>query len=137
MMTWVEGRKMSDVLRDSNSSDKEETLNPDIDEGTLKALYRQMARVLLELWILDFDCIGSLDSDQVTGKPQVTKRPLTLAMNELIRTCGLKDITPPRTYTSSTDYIVSLLELQSNHLRQQRNSIYDAMDCREKYACRI
>ncbi|GCB23217.1 hypothetical protein AAWM_06102 [Aspergillus awamori] len=136
IMTWAEGRKMSDVLRKSDPTDKEETLNPDIDEETLKALYGQMARVLLELWKLDFDCIGSLGSDQVTGKPQVTKRPLTLAMNELVRTCGLKDLTPPRTYTSSTDYIVSLLELQSNHLRQQRNSIYDAMDCREKYACR-
>ncbi|RAK89661.1 phosphotransferase enzyme family protein [Aspergillus costaricaensis CBS 115574] len=136
IMTWVEGRKMSELLRTSDSSDKEETLNPDIDEEALKALYGQMAQVLLELWKLDFDCIGSLANNEVTGKPQVTKRPLTLAMNELVRTCGLTDLDPPRTYNSSTDYIVSLLELQSKHLQQQRNSIYDSTDCREKYACR-
>ncbi|PYH70851.1 aminoglycoside phosphotransferase family protein [Aspergillus vadensis CBS 113365] len=136
IMTWVEGRKMSEVLRTSDSSDKKETLNPDIDEEMLKALYGQMAQVLLELWKLDFDCIGSLGNHEVTGKAQVTKRPLTLAMNELVRTCGLTDLDPPRTYNSSTDYIVSLLQLQSKHLKQQRNSIYDSTDCREKYACR-
>ncbi|GAA88089.1 phosphotransferase enzyme family protein [Aspergillus luchuensis IFO 4308] len=136
IMTWIEGRKMSELLRTSDSSDKEETLNPDIDEETLKALYGQMAQVLLKLWKLDFDCIGSLSNNEVTGKPQVTKRPLTLAMNELVRTCGLTDLDPPRTYNSSTDYIVSLLELQSKHLQQQRNSIYDSADCREKYASR-
>ncbi|GLB04958.1 hypothetical protein AtubIFM57258_010985 [Aspergillus tubingensis] len=136
IMTWVEGKKMSELLRTSDSSDKKETLNPDIDVETLKALYGQMAQVLLELWKLDFDCIGSLGNNKVTGKPQVTKRLLTLAMNELVRTCGLTDLDPPRTYNSSTDYIVSLLELQSKNLQQQRNSIYDSTDCREKYACR-
>ncbi|GKZ29534.1 hypothetical protein AbraIFM66950_005371 [Aspergillus brasiliensis] len=136
IMTWVEGRQMSDVLRRSGSSNNVETLDPDIDKETLKTLYEQMAQVLLELWKLDLDRIGSLDYDHMTGKLQVNNRPLTLAMNELVRTCGLTDPTSRRTYNSLADYIVSLLELQSKHLQQQRNSIYDATDCREKYACR-
>lgn len=41
-----------------------------------------------------------------------------------------------RTYTISMDYIMSLIELQWTNLRQQRNSIFDSEDCRQKYTCR-
>ncbi|PWY75252.1 hypothetical protein BO94DRAFT_627266 [Aspergillus sclerotioniger CBS 115572] len=136
IMTWVEGRKMSELLRKDASSGKDEALDLDIDGDMLRVLYGQMAHILLELWKLDFDRIGSLGRDEGTGESRITERPVTLAMNELVRTCGLVDSTPTRTYTSSADYIISLLESQSTHLQEQRNSIYDSTDCREKYACR-
>ncbi|OOG00305.1 hypothetical protein ASPCADRAFT_125356 [Aspergillus carbonarius ITEM 5010] len=136
IMTWVEGRKMSEVLRKDGSSDQDEALDPAIDGGVLKSMYAQMAHILLELWKLDFDRIGSLGRDESTGESRITHRPVTLAMNELVRTCGLVDSTPRKFYSSAADYIIALLELQSLHLQQQRNSIYDSTDCREKYACR-
>jgi hypothetical protein len=95
-----------------------------------------MAEILLELWKLDFDCIGCLSKDQQNGQYMVDGPPLTLEVNELIRTCGVGNRTPSGVYRSSTDYFASLLQLQSIHLREQRNSMYDSEDCREKYACR-
>jgi hypothetical protein len=137
LMTWVEGRKMSEVLRKHSADTKEDVLDPDIDPQTLQILYEQMAEIMVELWNLDFTCIGSLGYDEAGGTWSIDGRPLTLEMNELIRTCGLpNDCIPNRTYRSSTDYIFSLLELQSTHLERQRNSVYDSVDCREKYACR-
>ncbi|RAQ50875.1 hypothetical protein AFGD_003458 [Aspergillus flavus] len=136
IMTWIDGKKMSDVLRQNDLSDKHDTLDPAINPETLKTLYGEMAEILLQLWGLDFDKIGSISEDSMTGKPVVDGRPLTRELNELIRTNGLNDCTPRRIYHTSVDYITSLLALQSMHLEQQRNSVYDSKDCREKYACR-
>lgn len=134
IMAWIEGRKMSEILRKDTPG--EDILNPDIDSRTLGLLYSQMAEILLELWKLDFDCIGCLGQDQQSGQYMVDGPPLTLEVNELMRTCGLGNRTPSGVYHSSTDYIASLLQLQSTHLRDQQNSVYDSEDCREKYACR-
>ncbi|PYH82507.1 hypothetical protein BO82DRAFT_413724 [Aspergillus uvarum CBS 121591] len=126
---------MSDILRQDDLSDKHDVLDPAIDPETLKTLYGEMAEVLLQLWGLNLSKIGSINED-CSGKTIVDGRPLTRELNELIRTSGLKDCTPPRTYDTSVDYITSLLALQSTHLEQQRNNVYDSQDCREKYACR-
>ncbi|RAK79020.1 phosphotransferase family protein [Aspergillus fijiensis CBS 313.89] len=138
IMTWVEGTKMSDLLRKGgNTPEKEEALDPDVDPQTLKILYGEMAEILLELWSLNFSHIGSLREQKTPPLTKAEGRPLTLEVNELIRTCGLEDCAPSRVYHSSLEYIHSLLRLQDTHLERQRNSVYDAIDCREKYACRI
>lgn len=137
IMTWVEGKKMSDVLRKGDTDPKDVILDPEIDQPTLHTLYDQMAEILLELWNLDFEAIGSVVLDEQAGTHSIAARPLTIEMNELVRTCGLKEsLFEDRVYHSTADYIASLLELQSKHLEQQRNSIYDSSDCREKYTCR-
>lgn len=136
-MTWVKGKKMSDVLRKGDTDPKDVVLGPEIDQRTLHTLYDQMAEILLELWNLDFEAIGSVVLDEQAGTHSIAGRPLTIEMNELIRTCGLKEsLFEDRVYHSTVDYIASLLELQSKHLERQRNSIYDSSDCREKYTCR-
>ncbi|KAL5339578.1 hypothetical protein BJX70DRAFT_387809 [Aspergillus crustosus] len=116
---------MSDVLRSENEDPNVNILNPALDAGILKALNGQMANILLELWSLDFESIGMVDG-----------RPLTQELNELIRAHGLDDCTPKRIYHSSFDYILSLLDLQSTYLEQQRNIVYSSKDCRSKYVCR-
>lgn len=136
IMTWAEGRKMSEILRKEGTSGKDDTLNPDVSEDTLKTLYGRMAGILLELWKLDFGTIGSLTMDESAESWEVGRRPLSLDMNELTRACGLGEYMFRRTYTSSMDYIMSLIELQWTNLRQQRNSIFDSEDCRQKYTCR-
>ncbi|KAL4920492.1 hypothetical protein BDW62DRAFT_198805 [Aspergillus aurantiobrunneus] len=60
IMSWIEGKRMSEVLRAENDNRKVNILNPALDIATLKTLYGQMAEILLELWGLDFDRIGSL-----------------------------------------------------------------------------
>ncbi|KAL4954895.1 hypothetical protein BDW69DRAFT_183136 [Aspergillus filifer] len=136
VMTWIEGEKMADILKKPGVADKHDILDPDIDPETLKKLYDEMAGVFLELWKLDFDTSGSLGKDS-DGQIAVTGRPLTRELNELIRVSGLSsDCTSQRVYHTSTDYIASLLQLQSIQLEQQRNSVYDSQDCRYKYTCR-
>ncbi|KAE8351836.1 kinase-like domain-containing protein [Aspergillus coremiiformis] len=132
IMTWIEGRTMSELLR----TEHHDILNPEIDQQMLRTLYGQMARILLELWQLDFDRIGCLSHDAVSGEYQITQRALTLEMNEMIRIRGLTDGTTARVSETSAEYITSLLQLQSTHLAEQRNSIHDSVDCREKYTCR-
>ncbi|KAF7586067.1 hypothetical protein BBP40_009614 [Aspergillus hancockii] len=81
-----------------------------------------MAEILLELWKLDFDYIGSLGQDETTGRVSVDYWPLTLQMNELIRANGVDDCVPSRIYHNSAGYISALLgtrfhieELGSSH----------------------
>ncbi|KAJ0420502.1 hypothetical protein BJY00DRAFT_323757 [Aspergillus carlsbadensis] len=116
--------------------EKVDTLNPNMDPDVLKRAYSQMAGVLTSLWSLDFDKIGSLREGTTSGEIVIDGPPLTQEVNELIRASGIQDPSPQRTYHSSTDYIKSLLDLQSIELEQQRNSVYDSEDCRNKYACR-
>ncbi|RAH83234.1 hypothetical protein BO86DRAFT_447249 [Aspergillus japonicus CBS 114.51] len=113
IMTWIDGKMMSDILRQDDLSDKHDVLDLAIDLETLKTLYGEMEEVLLQLWGLNFSKIGSTDEDQ-WGKTIVDGRPLTRELNE--------------TYDTSVDYITSLLALQSTHLEQQRNSVYDSQD---------
>ncbi|RJE18769.1 Phosphotransferase enzyme family [Aspergillus sclerotialis] len=127
---------MSDYMRKKDTPEKVTVLDPDVDEDILKTLYGRTAEILLELWKLDFDRIGSLAMDEPTGTWTISKRPVTVDMNELTRACGLDDCMPVKTYTSSTDYIMSLIDLQWKNLRQQRNSVYRSEDCRQKYTCR-
>ncbi|KAJ5573576.1 uncharacterized protein N7459_008003 [Penicillium hispanicum] len=135
IMNWIEGTKMSDILKKDGMPVKQEVLDPDLDPQILRNLYSQMADVLLELWSLEFDSIGTLG--QSSGEVAIMQGPQTLEMNELMRTSGIsKDAFTSDVYHSSTDYIASLLHLQSLQLEEQRNSIYDTVDCREKYTCR-
>ncbi|KAJ5093705.1 hypothetical protein N7456_009566 [Penicillium angulare] len=136
IMTWIDGKKMSDVLKQTDLSGEYEILSPDVNIETLKILYGEMADVLLQLWQLDFNKIGDINEDSMTREPVVNGRPLTRELNELIRVSGVNDCAPRRAYDSSLEYISSLLELQSTHLEKQRNSVYNSQDCREKYATR-
>lgn len=111
IMTWVEGTPMSEILRKKTQEEENDdyVLNLDIDEKALETLYGQMADVLLELWKLDFDRIGTLRLDE-SGKPSIKESPLTQETNELIRTGNVHNCVPSGVYHSSVDYIFSLLE---------------------------
>lgn len=137
IMTWVEGKPMSEILRkEKDSEEEDDVLNPDLDSQAMETLYGQMAEILLELWKLDFDLIGSLRLDEATGKSSIEGPPLTQQTNELIRVCSVASCAPRTVYHSSADYIFSLLGQQSTNLEQQRNAVSDAEDGRLKHTCR-
>jgi hypothetical protein len=130
IMTWVEGRRVSDILLHEGMG------LDDCDPKVLRVLYTRMAEVLVQLWGLEFDVIGNLGSREFGA--YISGSPWTGEMNELVRACGIgKEVFGQGVYHSSTDYVASLLELQSVHLEQQRNSVYDAADCRMKYTTRL
>lgn len=138
IMVFVEGRKMSEILKAKTiAEDNYDVLDPEINEATLRTLYGQLANIHLELFEHDFDHIGSLSLDTEINSWSIKDRPLTLDINEILRCSGLpEDCFPSRVYASSADYLLQLCELHFTHLLRQRNSVFDAADCREKYICR-
>ncbi|KAJ5860747.1 uncharacterized protein N7529_008057 [Penicillium soppii] len=127
IMTWVEGRTVADIIAETGLGD--------VDPKVLRVLYTRMAEVLLHLWSLEFDMIGNLGSGE--SGFCISGSPWTREMNELVRAYGIDiGVFGTGVYHSSTDYVASLLGLQSVQLEQQRNSVYDAADCRMKYATR-
>jgi aminoglycoside phosphotransferase (APT) family kinase protein len=92
IMTWVEGKKLSDVLKEEDN--KVDMLNPNLAPDVLKRAYDQMARVLSSLWSLDFDKIGSLGEESTSGKIVIDGPPLTQEVNKLIRASGIQDPSP-------------------------------------------
>ncbi|RAK97357.1 uncharacterized protein BO80DRAFT_428349 [Aspergillus ibericus CBS 121593] len=132
--------KMYDALTTPNSPPEQRgILNPTIHPDTLSTLYKQMAHIVLQLSIPSLPRIGSLTQlDDFTWN--VTRRPLPLNMNELVRLAGLPQSTLPSldtTYQTSSSYLESLADLHITHLTHQRNdAILSADDCRRKYIAR-
>lgn len=61
IVVWVEGFRMSEILRNTDPQVQELILDPNLDQKTFGTLYGQMADILLELWTIDFDAIGNID----------------------------------------------------------------------------
>ncbi|KAJ5193754.1 Aminoglycoside phosphotransferase [Penicillium cf. griseofulvum] len=117
-------------------------LDPYIDEDRLELLYSQLASVLLQLYLPSLSRIGSLSQiDEFTW--EVTRRPLTMNTNELVRIGGLPRSKLPginTTFETSSSYIEALADINLEHLIHQRNDCVDpinpADDCRRKYIAR-
>ncbi|PQK17141.1 hypothetical protein BB8028_0007g03400 [Beauveria bassiana] len=112
-------------------------LNPNIDEVRLERLYGQAAKILLELSKMEFPLIGALEETK-EGSWEVTRRPLSLDMNELVRAGTLpQNKLPATTYNSSSEYLQSLATLHVHHLAHQRNGAVESkVDCQRKYVVR-
>lgn len=75
-------------------------LDPSIDEHKLETLYGQVADVLFQLSTLSMPKIGSLSQvDDFTW--EITRRPLSIGMNELVRLATLPRSKLPRPCASS------------------------------------
>ena len=132
--------KMYDALNIPGCPKEERgILDPQIDEDRLEMLYSQMAGILLQLSAPSLPRIGSLSqTDDFTW--EVTRRPLSMNMNELVRLGGLPRSKLPDLHTifdTSSSYMEALAELNINHLVHQRNdSVDSADDCRRKFVAR-
>ncbi|RAH68651.1 phosphotransferase family protein [Aspergillus aculeatinus CBS 121060] len=114
-------------------------LDPDIAEAKLRRLYAQMADVLLQLSLPALPRIGSL-SQQDDFTWEVTRRPLSMNMNELVRLGCLPRSQLPHidtTFPTASSYVQFLADLNLDHLIHQRNdAVTSADDCRRKYVAR-
>lgn len=112
-------------------------LDPNIDGARLEKLYRQFASILLQISQLEFPLIGALaETDE--WQWEVTQRPLSLPMNELVRTGTLpRSKLPSSTFETSSNYLDSLAQLHIDHLAHQRNDAVESKaDCQRKYTAR-
>lgn len=86
IIEWVEGVSLASIMEEQPEPEWGPTLRNDITDDMLYKIYRQMAGILLELSMHDFDKIGSLsevkhDNGRVTW--HISSRPMTLKMNEI------------------------------------------------------
>ncbi|EGC42637.1 phosphotransferase enzyme family protein [Histoplasma capsulatum var. duboisii H88] len=123
--TFIEGTLLSKQLKD-----------PSVGLSDLERAYQGMAEVMLELSKPTFPSIGALEFE--SGKWQVTKRPMTLSMNELVRVGNL----PPAIFTrkifpTAAEYFEELATQQLLHVQYQRNdAVENEHDARKKYIAR-
>ncbi|GKZ18574.1 hypothetical protein AbraIFM66951_003455 [Aspergillus brasiliensis] len=141
MMNYIEHKtKMYNALNTPRCPIEERgVLDPAISEDRLKMLYGEMAGILLQLSIPSLPRIGSLSQiDDFTW--EVTRRPLSMNMNELVRVGSLPRSKLPdlhTTFTTTSSYIEALADLNIKHLINQRNdSVDSADDCRRKFVAR-
>ncbi|KAJ5121687.1 uncharacterized protein N7515_009648 [Penicillium bovifimosum] len=141
MMDYIEHEtKMYDALNVPGCpTDERGILDPAIDQGRLEMLYGQLAGILLQLSTPSLPRIGSLiQIDDFTW--EVTRRPLSMNMNELVRLGSLPRSKLPdlhTTFTTTSSYLEALADLNIEHLVHQRNdSVESADDCRRKFVAR-
>ncbi|KAI9766694.1 MAG: hypothetical protein M1840_006338 [Geoglossum simile] len=130
---FIEGKPLSDVLGQPLGNGHK-ILRPDIEDETLKIVYRQIADIMLELWKHDFDLIGALSLD-TDNSWSIKSRPLTLKMNEIAR-CGDVTVGHPEPFSTTEEYFLELANQNILHLERQRNSISDETDAQTKYISR-
>jgi len=86
IMEFVRGERLDECL-----FDEEDNLRQHIRDSTWEIIYRQMARIYLQLSAYSFDSIGGLHLDEA-GCDQswsILSSPITLKMNELERLGGV------------------------------------------------
>ena len=141
MMSHIEHTTtMYDALNTPGCPNEERgVLDPNINEDQLGMLYTQLAKTLLQLSKSEFPKIGSLcQVDDFSW--EVTSRPLSMNMNELVRLGTLpRSKLPPleATFKTASSYIETLAQLNIQHLLYQRNdAVESADDCRRKFVAR-
>lgn len=84
VMEFIQGVSISTLLRRQHNS---RLLKDDIGDDDIKFLYRQFARILLQLFQIDFPVLGSLPTP-VTGF-HAPLRPLTFKVHDILQTGGV------------------------------------------------
>ena len=97
---------MIDALNTPGLSDNDRPiLNPNVTEAVLEIVYSQIAKILLQLSKLKLPRIGALE-ETAQWSWEVTSRPLSLGMNELVRIGTLsREKLPVTTFNSSSEYL--------------------------------
>ncbi|BCR95757.1 uncharacterized protein AKAW2_20697S [Aspergillus luchuensis] len=141
IMDYIEHETNMCYALNSPGRPKEErgVLDPAISDDRLRMLYGEMADILLQLSIPSLPRIGSLSQiNDFTW--DVTRRPLSMNMNELVRVGSLPQTKLPdihTTYTTTSSYLEALADLNLEHLIHQRNdSVDSADDCRRRFVAR-
>jgi hypothetical protein len=132
ILEYIEhSRTLSEAMNDPTLELKDRhVLDPNIDEQKLSFLYSQMANILLQLSVLTFPRIGSLDRDD-SGHISVSGGPITMNMNNLV------EHTATHNYASTTARYSALADMHLTQLTFQHNdAIDDASEARDKYVAR-
>ncbi|CRK33088.1 hypothetical protein BN1723_016894 [Verticillium longisporum] len=129
---------LSHALNDpSRGIDEYHKLDPSISDEKLEFLYRQMAKIVLQLSTLKFPRIGSLVEDKA-GVISVEGRPLIQNMNSMVDHARVPPcVLPSKTYSLATEWYSALADMHLAQLVFQHNdAVEDEDDARDKYVAR-
>ncbi|KAH9211485.1 kinase-like domain-containing protein [Leptodontidium sp. 2 PMI_412] len=137
---WIDGVPLSTVMEELPRPSWGPVLRKDISDETLHTIYCQIAKILLELSMHNFDKIGApslVGLEGGTTSWPITSAPMTLKMNEIERGGYVRvDDHLSEPLQTVTEYVDRLVQQNTTHLHEQRNSIDDVDDARHKYCLR-
>ncbi|KAK0653643.1 hypothetical protein DIS24_g5919 [Lasiodiplodia hormozganensis] len=137
IMDFIDGTRLSTLLKQPTAEGEDVILDPAIDDAKLDRIYHQVAGYMLQLAELDFDGIGAISESPVTSKWSVRSRPLTYNMNELATVSGYPvDRFPRSRFESVADYFRNLTSEHLTHLETQRNLATDPDDAGRRFLAR-
>ncbi|KAH9909924.1 hypothetical protein F4778DRAFT_767868 [Xylariomycetidae sp. FL2044] len=131
IMDFMPGEALSRILQLPNEDKTEPIiLDPNIDDAKLDFVYEQIAGFLLELSRLRFPRIGSISRDTASGRWEVTGRPLTYDMNEVVSLGGSPadqlTATVMAPFDRAKDYFEARAQTFLTHAYAQRNIAGDS-----------
>ncbi|RLL97665.1 hypothetical protein CFD26_105433 [Aspergillus turcosus] len=134
IMDFVNGVSLSDLLQDPNAERPSRVMREDISDYDLKVIYRQMANLLLQLFKLNFDRIGSLPSPQTEVKSPTPPRPLTFKAHSILQNRGVDTFGDrAKGFATTTEYFQYVVGQDWEQLVHQPNSAVGPYDAKNKY----
>ncbi|KAL5121973.1 hypothetical protein ACEQ8H_000189 [Pleosporales sp. CAS-2024a] len=124
------GISLDDLFKDVHGGTR--LVRDDLTDTEIATIYRQFTNFLLQLFKLDFDHIGSLDSP----RPELhfPVRPLTWKVHDILQSGGVNTFGErSRGFTSTTEYFQYVAEQDWEQLVHQTSSTYDQYDAMAKY----
>lgn len=89
MMDFIEGVNLSSILQDPEAERRSRVMRDDISDSDIEQIYRQMANILLQLFRLDSNQIGSLPPPQGHVQNPTPLRPLTFKAHSILQNGGV------------------------------------------------
>lgn len=89
MMDFINGVSLSDILKDPKAEQPSRLIREDIDDNDIEVIYRQFANFLLQLFMVNFDQIGSLPIPNTESQTRTSNRPLTFKAHTILQNGGV------------------------------------------------
>ncbi|PWY80150.1 phosphotransferase enzyme family protein [Aspergillus eucalypticola CBS 122712] len=127
---------LSDLLRDPNAERPSRLMREDISGHDVETIYRQMAGIMLQLFKVDFDQIGSLPPPPLKQAHCSTSlpRPLTFKAHSILQNGGVNTFGDrTKGFATTTEYFQYVVGQDWEQLVHQPNSVCGEYDAQNKY----
>ncbi|KAF9884365.1 hypothetical protein FE257_001821 [Aspergillus nanangensis] len=129
LMSFINGVCLNDVL----GGDDSRLLREEIPDADVEYVYRQMAHIMLQLFKIDFEQIGSLPALKTTFP--APSRPLTWKIHEILRVGGVNTFDDRiNSFPTTKEYFQYVNRQDWQQLRLQPNSIAGPRSAKSRYA---
>ncbi|QKX61138.1 uncharacterized protein TRUGW13939_08285 [Talaromyces rugulosus] len=134
IMDFIYGVSLSDLLKDPDAERPTRLMKEDISDSEIKAIYRQLANFMLQLFKLDFGRVGSLPSPTAVAQSPTPNRPLTFKAHSILQNGGVDTFGDrDQGFTTTTEYFQYVIGQDWKQLLDQSNSAFGVYDAQNKY----